>query len=223
MNFDEINWSVDADNALKRMWVMGIRYDEMVSSISSILNREIAATSMHRRLVALNLIGRRRRANQSTTIWTPAKVKQLEEAWVNGTDSASVIAKALGPEFSRNAVIGKVHRMGIHRLNPNPSIKRGGAASAAKKKANGNRKRVLLPRVHTQADTQVQTEVRSLVDDDKAGIGIMALKSDTCRAVLRTRGFDGMARYCGDKVFPGYPFCPGHCVLYYQPPQERRR
>lgn len=48
--------------------------------------------------------------------WTPEKTELLRKMWQAG-DSASTIAKALG-DVTRNAVIGKAHRLG---LSPRPS------------------------------------------------------------------------------------------------------
>ena len=51
-------------------------------------------------------------------MWTPARVEQLTQLWKDGR-SASECARALG-ETSRNAVIGKVHRLGLAG-RPEPS------------------------------------------------------------------------------------------------------
>jgi GcrA cell cycle regulator len=58
---------------------------------------------------------------RAPSIWTPDKAERLRALWDQGL-SASKIAGALGPEFSRNAVIGKVHRMGLpHRGSGRPA------------------------------------------------------------------------------------------------------
>lgn len=44
-------------------------------------------------------------------MWTPARIAQLQKLWTDGL-SASECARALG-DCTRNAVIGKVHRMGL--------------------------------------------------------------------------------------------------------------
>jgi GcrA cell cycle regulator len=44
--------------------------------------------------------------------WTSVKVQLLKQLWAEGL-SGSAIAARLGGEFSRNAVIGKVHRIGL--------------------------------------------------------------------------------------------------------------
>ena len=47
-----------------------------------------------------------------TAGWTEDRVGALTKLWLEG-QSASQIAKALGGGVTRNAVIGKVHRLGL--------------------------------------------------------------------------------------------------------------
>lgn len=52
--------------------------------------------------------------------WTNDRVQTLTRLWRDGL-SASQIARALAGGVSRNAVIGKVHRLGLNgRANPSP-------------------------------------------------------------------------------------------------------
>ena len=44
--------------------------------------------------------------------WTEERVEVLKKLWLDGF-SASQIAKQLGDGLTRNAVIGKVHRLGL--------------------------------------------------------------------------------------------------------------
>ena len=44
--------------------------------------------------------------------WTEERVGALKKLWLEG-QSASQIAKQLGDGVTRNAVIGKVHRLGL--------------------------------------------------------------------------------------------------------------
>src|SRR3954464_10966357 len=45
-------------------------------------------------------------------MWTDERVDHLKSLWTEGL-SASQIARALGEGITRNAVIGKVHRLGL--------------------------------------------------------------------------------------------------------------
>jgi hypothetical protein len=43
--------------------------------------------------------------------WSDEKVAELRRLWADRNLSAADIAEKLGPEFSRNAIIGKAHRI----------------------------------------------------------------------------------------------------------------
>src|SRR6185437_10813421 len=55
---------------------------------------------------------RTRREAREANMWTDDRVDQLKSLWTEGL-SASQIARALGEGITRNAVIGKVHRLGL--------------------------------------------------------------------------------------------------------------
>src|SRR6478609_4368659 len=61
--------------------------------------------------------------------WTDEVVEQLKQHWIDGK-SASQIASLLGNGVTRNAVIGKVHRLGLagRAKTPNASIARPGGS-----------------------------------------------------------------------------------------------
>ena len=52
--------------------------------------------------------------------WTDEIVEQLKQHWIDGK-SASQIASLLGNGVTRNAVIGKVHRLGLAGRAKTPS------------------------------------------------------------------------------------------------------
>ena len=51
--------------------------------------------------------------------WTEERVERLSRLWLEGR-SASQIAGELGEGVTRNAVIGKVHRLGLSGRDPAP-------------------------------------------------------------------------------------------------------
>ncbi len=68
--------------------------------------------------------------------WTDERVELLRQLWLDGK-SASQISAAIGGGLTRNAVIGKVHRLGLagsvkppadHDETPPPPRAPGGAA-----------------------------------------------------------------------------------------------
>ena len=58
--------------------------------------------------------------NEATMSWTDERVEQLRQHWMEGK-SASQIANLLGHGLTRNAVIGKVHRLGLAGRAKSPS------------------------------------------------------------------------------------------------------
>ena len=51
--------------------------------------------------------------------WTEERVEALKGYWTEGL-SASQIARLMGGGVTRNAVIGKVHRLGLAARKPSP-------------------------------------------------------------------------------------------------------
>lgn len=47
--------------------------------------------------------------------WTEARVEEAKRRWLTG-ESATEIAKALNCGFTRNAIIGKIHRLGLAKV-----------------------------------------------------------------------------------------------------------
>ena len=81
--------------------------------------------------------------------WTEEKQATLRRMW-GGKSSASDIARAFGDGTTRNAVIGKVHRLGLGRGSAEivAAKRRGGqAAGAATKRAKSNEQRAKSARV----------------------------------------------------------------------------
>ena len=62
-----------------------------------------------------------RRTNEATMSWTDERIEQLKHHWMEGK-SASQIASLLGNGVSRNAVIGKVHRLGLAGRAKSPGL-----------------------------------------------------------------------------------------------------
>jgi len=165
--------------------------------------------------------------------WTDERVEQLRQHWLEGK-SASQIAGLLGNGVTRNAVIGKVHRLGLAGRaksppsappRPRPSVPQGAAhrpaASrplAAQRMVRGATALALAPQ--SLAEPEPQT-FAGVVVPMSLRVTIVELKEAMCRWPLGDPASPDF-RYCGSPA-PGGPYCVHHAALAYQPPHERRR
>ncbi len=98
--------------------------------------------------------------------WTDERVEKLKQLWEEGK-SASEIAKELG-NVTRNAVIGKVHRMGLQsRAASAPETKSAAAPKAAPKKAAAKtapKKKQAEPVAEVEVETKVEVEAEVEVE-----------------------------------------------------------
>jgi GcrA cell cycle regulator len=167
--------------------------------------------------------------------WTDEIVEQLKQHWTDGK-SASQIASLLGNGLTRNAIIGKVHRLGLagraktpganvarpRRLPPPPAHRMAGPqrlASAAPRMMRGATALAIAPQALAEAEEEAAFE--SVVVPMSLRVTILELKEAMCRWPLGDPS-SAEFRYCGSPKTAG-PYCAYHGGLAYQPVQERRR
>lgn len=134
--------------------------------------------------------------------WTDDRVEKLRELWDKGL-SASQIAKELAEGVTRNAVIGKAHRMGLaSRPSPVKSDPSKRAAAAAKKQAAPKR-----------------ASTKAVPTSGK--VSILDLTESMCKWPIGHPG-EVNFHFCGKPSQPTFPYCASHCVEAYQVQQPRR-
>jgi GcrA cell cycle regulator len=171
--------------------------------------------------------------NEATMSWTDERVEQLRQHWLEGK-SASQIAALLGHGLTRNAVIGKVHRLGLagRAKSPNSAAPRPRASSQqAVHRAPPPRPATVPPRVVRGATAlaiapQAEAEAEPQAYDGvvlpmSLRVTIVELKESMCRWPLGDPASPDF-RYCGSTAASG-PYCAHHARLAYQPAQDRRR
>ncbi|RMF09448.1 MAG: global cell cycle regulator GcrA-like protein [Alphaproteobacteria bacterium] len=126
--------------------------------------------------------------------WTEERIERLKTLWEKGL-SASQIASELGEGVTRNAVIGKAHRMGLSS-RPSP-VK----AEAAK------------PRKPAPA--------KSAKKDAKKYVTLLDLTERVCKWPIGHPGEPDF-HFCGKPSEPGMPYCKAHCEMAYQAQTSRR-
>lgn len=163
--------------------------------------------------------------------WTDERVEALKKLWAEGL-SASQIAAQLGG-VSRNAVIGKVHRLKLSARG------RATAAPARQKKPTGSvvasRPRPSRPmtssigatalQVHYDAEPIARHHMRPVEDvvvPMSRHLKLIELSERTCK----WPNGDPLAEdfsFCGNDSEESGPYCRYHSRIAYQPAAERRR
>lgn len=171
--------------------------------------------------------------------WTDERVELLKKLWTEGL-SASQIAGRLGAGVTRNAVIGKVHRLNLSgrvqqqrtaqprapRKQREPSLapRAGGGGSLPSLPTAGNAalKPMMRAEVHIRPAALPEPQPLRLVDLPKDGrVTILHLSDKTCKWPIGDPGSEEFC-FCGHGPREGSPYCEYHARLAYQPLQDRR-
>lgn len=161
--------------------------------------------------------------------WTDDRVDLLKKFWAEGL-SASQIALRLG-EVTRNAVIGKVHRLGLSgrattqrmkSVRPRRRVANGGRMKTNRGSfGNGGLKALYRGDAHQKnlAGYQTYEELVIPVEERKT---IQTLKECSCRWPIGDPT-EKEFHFCGKNKVPGMPYCEFHAAIAFQPAQTRRR
>lgn len=157
--------------------------------------------------------------------WTDDRVDLLKKLWAEGL-SASQIAGRLG-SVTRNAVIGKVHRLGLSGRATTSRMKshRPRQRMAAKRLAKSRYATIGNPALRAlyNAETNVYLPpTEELVIPVAERKSIQTLTEVTCRWPIGDPQ-NTEFHFCGKNKVPGLPYCEVHARRAFQPPQSRRR
>ena len=137
--------------------------------------------------------------------WTEEKVTKLKELWGKG-QTASQIAEIIGG-VSRNAVIGKAHRLNL-------------SSKVKPKSFNTNSKNFIR-----NQKTEIQLKGRRgkfkslLLDKDfepAKNLSLEELTEDTCK-YMDGNPNEKDAKFCGRKNVDKFSYCPVHLMIVFQP------
>ncbi len=168
--------------------------------------------------------------------WTDKKIEKLKMLWEKGIPTAE-IGKRL--DFSKNAIVGKVHRLGLSNRN-SPIKTTGPVLEKTKKttvkkvqeeKSSISKKTKVLPSKSTHKEVENKHEIKAksspknesqknidnLKQSKKAvqeGVSLMELASDRCCWPIDDPN-SGEFHFCGRKVFKNKPYCLEHCAMAY--------
>lgn len=167
-------------------------------------------------------MGKGRKKGEDGPPWTEERVDRLRGLVADGL-SAKLISRRFG-DISRNAVLGKMHRLGLcqERVVTQTVVRAQPSPALAPPK-----KRRPRPRVAVQSEPKSKPPPPSLSEPvataTKAGvwpgarmISLLALNSTTCRFPHGDPGEPGFA-FCGADIMGGSVYCQIHHRLCYDP------
>lgn len=145
--------------------------------------------------------------------WSDERIELLKKFWADGL-SASQIAGQI-PGASRNAIIGKVHRLGLARRHSTaPSVT---MRVRKPRQANGHHHVGAVHKIARKRFDHVDpAEQITDLPSDQSDCAVAFMEAGlNCRWPLGEPTHDMMV--CGAKPYEGLPYCARHCRLAYQP------
>ncbi len=160
--------------------------------------------------------------------WTDERIEALKRLWENGL-TASQIAAELGQALSRNAVIGKAHRLGL-KARPSP-VKSGESAAVASEAVDAAAVDSLSPPAAIAPAPPAPAVARKpapapaprAIPPAKGGgkTTLLDLSDKICKWPIGHPG-EVDFHFCGKAVQAGFPYCGEHCAIAYQAQLPRR-
>lgn len=148
--------------------------------------------------------------------WNEKRVERLTKLWADGL-SSSEIAAELGGGLSRNAVIGKVHRLNLPgrrlqaRLDQHREKRLKKRTTIARWRRDGTSLKLM--------ETTTGTAPELPGDHAPNPIGILELTTETCHWPAFGEGLN--TTFCGDVTVRGFSYCLHHCQIAYRAPERR--
>jgi GcrA cell cycle regulator len=150
------------------------------------------------------------------TTWNPERIEQLRNCIVAGL-TCSQIAAEIG--VTRNAVIGKIHRLG---LGPGrPAAAPGRPCPPRLRRPRASTQRALLRLISADAPGIAEGELATVPVDSAQRCSLLELAQGKCRWPVGDPCAADFA-FCGNEAAAGFSYCPGHARMAYRLPARRR-
>jgi GcrA cell cycle regulator len=166
--------------------------------------------------------------------WTDERIAKLKHGWESGM-TATQIAELLGEGVTRNAVIGKAHRLGLES-RPSP-VKASEAATAGASATSAPAPRpatqpapsvvATAPAPTAAPPAPVHAPAPPAARPVKAKSGkqgrttLLDLNEKVCKWPIGHPG-DADFHFCGKASQAGFPYCTEHCLVAYQAQVARK-
>ena len=150
-----------------------------------------------------------------TAGWTEDRVGALKKLWLEG-QSASQIAKQLGGGVTRNAVIGKVHRLGLSgRAAPSQPARATIRPSRPRPAAQPTQAPSAPRRIEAAPARPAAAQVPAPMPDLPGTATVMTLGAHMCKWPIGDPSSNEFS-FCGRRSSEGV-YCVEHARVAYQP------
>ena len=152
--------------------------------------------------------------------WSSERIEQLRSLWHDGL-SASQIASHLGG-ITRNAVIGKAHRLGLTG-RPSPIKNRSISVARPRPPRRPRVEHAPVQRVVAAAPVHQTRHVeppQPIELENMPGATILTLTDRICKWPIGDPRHPDF-HFCGRASAEGLPYCTDHARRAYQPPARR--
>ncbi len=136
------------------------------------------------------------------SVWTPELIAEVTRLWGEGLTTAE-IGKLVG--VTKNAVVGKAHRLGL-RPRPSPIRHKGGGSSGGSTNRNGGGTRT--PRPVAKAPIKPVSQLA------------LSTTGARCKWPFGHPG-DSDFHFCGSLALVNKPYCPEHYQMAYLPARPK--
>jgi len=149
--------------------------------------------------------------------WTDERINTLKRLWARG-ESASLIAATLG-SVTRNAIIGKVHRLGLSgratMSRDNKSRRQARARRKDPRPVQPTKTRAAVASLFSTPDPLPPQQVT-----DVARVSLVDIGDHQCRWGVGDPKHANFG-FCGADKVPGLPYCSHHARRAYEPKGNR--
>ena len=154
--------------------------------------------------------------------WTDKQIAKLKKLWEEGF-STTEIGKRL--EISKNAVVGKAHRLGLaSRTSPirNETVRTTKSAKSKKSTASLSGKSAKsAPKPSEKAKSAAKASPKqggkaskqTIAAAKPVGTPLMELSPEMCCWPIDNEG--EIQLFCGRRIFKSKPYCLEHCIAAY--------
>lgn len=145
--------------------------------------------------------------------WTPDRVEELTKLFEAGL-TCSQIAREI--DVTRNAVIGKLSRLGLSRPRGDVMIRR---RPAGPRPATRQSQVRILRSLHAAMAAPAAPVVIEEISD-RPRCSLFDLGAQNCRWPIGRPGADDFG-FCGSAPVEGLPYCAGHARMAYRSAAQR--